>query len=75
VEAYLAALAEVGLDPEVAFEKDLKLARAKGFKWYFEHGMTLLGSRDDVEEGRVRVPPSNQGPVEIRDTLMRIKGR
>ena len=78
LESYLAALEEVGLSPDVVFEKDLKLARAKGFKWYFEHGMLLIGSRDDVEEGRVVVPPREETPehpVQIYDTLKRLAGR
>jgi hypothetical protein len=73
--AYRAAIEAVGLDPNVAFEKDLKLARAKGFRWHFEHGMTLIGSREDVAHGRVRIPSSNNEPVEIHDSLKRLQGR
>ena len=73
--AYRAAVEAVGLDPSAAFQKDLKLARAKGFKWYFEHGMMLIGSREDVESGRVRVPESRNRPTEIRDPIMRLRGR
>jgi hypothetical protein len=74
LDAYLASLEAVGLDPDTTFQKDLKLARAKGFKWYFEHGMTLIGSREDVEEGRVRVPRSRLEPIEIRDAISRMRG-
>jgi hypothetical protein len=74
LDAYVQSLEKVGLDPDVSFEKDLKLAHAKGFKWYFEHGMTLIGSRDDLEQGRVRVPSSRQQPVEIFDSIKRLKG-
>jgi hypothetical protein len=74
-DAYRAALESAGLDLDSAFQKDLKLAHAKGFKWYFEHGMLLVGSREDVEQGRVRVPQSTEQPVEIYDALKRLKGR
>ena len=75
LDGYIEAIEKVGLDPDVTFAKDLKLAHAKGFKWYFEHGMTLIGSRDDIEEGRLRVPDSPSGPIEIHDSLARLKGR
>jgi hypothetical protein len=75
LDAYLASLEKVGLDPDSTFQKDLKLARAKGFKWYFEHGMTLIGSREDLEQGRVRVPDSSRKPIEISDPIKRMRGR
>lgn len=74
LDQYLLALEEVGLSPDVAFEKDLKLARAKGFKWHFEHGMTLIGSREDVEQ-RIVVPESPDRPIELHDSLKRLVGR
>jgi nucleoid-associated protein YejK len=74
-ENYVAALHDVGLSPDTTFQKDLKLARSKGFTWYFEHGMTLIGSREDVEQRRVVVPKSRNKPVEIRDPLKRLRGR
>jgi hypothetical protein len=74
-EAYVAAIEEAGLDPDASFQKDLKLAKHAGFKWYFEHGMTLIGRREDVEAGRVVVPESRIKPVEIHDTLKRLSGR
>ncbi|HEX6681093.1 MAG TPA: nucleoid-associated protein [Gaiellaceae bacterium] len=78
LDPYLAALEKVGLNPDTVFEKDLKLARAKGFKWYFEHGMLLIGSRDDVEQGRLVVPPQEaapEQPFEIYDAVKRLVGR
>jgi hypothetical protein len=72
--AYVEALEGVGLDPTVTFQKDIKLARAKGFKWYFAHGMTLIGSREDAEQGRVIVPSSPNEPTQIFDTLKRLQG-
>jgi hypothetical protein len=73
--AYRASLEAAGINPATTFQKDLKLAHSTGFKWYFEHGMTLIGSREDVETGRVRVPQSRREPIEIHDTLERLKGR
>jgi hypothetical protein len=73
-DAYLASLEKAGLDPDSTFQKDLKLARAKGFKWYFDHGMTLIGSREDLEQGRVRVPESSRQPVQIYDPIKRMRG-
>jgi hypothetical protein len=37
------------------FEKDTTLAKVDGFKMVFEHGMTLIGSREDLQ-ARVEVP-------------------
>ena len=75
LEPYMDALERQGLDPDLVFEKDLKLARANGFKWRFEHGMTLIGSLSDLEQGRVNVPESRNEPVIINDTLERLQGR
>ena len=55
---FLARVVEHGLDPDQTFEKDTALAKIKGFRMVFEHGMTLVGSREDLDE-RVRV----QGPA------------
>jgi hypothetical protein len=72
---FLERVSEHGLDPDVTFEKDTSLAKIKGFRMVFEHGMVLVGSRDDLD-GRVHVPdaPGIQG-VEIRDVLARLTGR
>jgi hypothetical protein len=75
VAAYIASIEAIGLDLDASFQKDLTLAKHTGFKWYFEHGMTLIGRREDVESGRLVVPESKLDPVEIRDTLMRLTGR
>lgn len=76
--AYRDALAARGVDHGASFEKDLKLARAKGFKWYFQHGMTLIGKRDDVDSGRVRVSSPEATPgapsVELFDSIRLMKG-
>jgi hypothetical protein len=73
--SFLQRVAEHGLDPERTFEKDTSLAKIKGFRMLFEHGMTLVGSRDDLEQ-RVEVPTApGRGGVVIRDTLKRLSGR
>ena len=74
LDAYTVALEHVGLDPDVTFQKDLKLAHAKGFKWYFEHGMLLVGKREDIESGRLRVEGEGRQRVEILDAIKRMKG-
>jgi hypothetical protein len=72
---FLERVAERGLDPDTTFEKDISLAKVQGFRMVFEHGMILVGRRDDLD-GRVRVPDASgaQGVV-IQDTLKRLTGR
>jgi hypothetical protein len=72
---FLARVAEHGLDPDQAFEKDTSLAKVGGFRMVFEHGMTLVGSRDDLRE-RVQVPSAaGINGVVIKDSLKRLGGR
>lgn len=73
---FLRRVEEAGLDPGRSFEKNVDLVRLKGFRLVFEKGMTLIGSREDLEE-RVEMPPSNQSSagVRIRDQIKRFQGR
>jgi nucleoid-associated protein YejK len=72
---FLERVAAHGLDPDVSFEKDTSLAKVSGFRLVFAHGMTLVGSREDLNE-RVQIPeaPGVDGVV-ITDTLKRLTGR
>jgi hypothetical protein len=73
--SFLERVAARGLDPDQAFEKDTALAKVDGFKMVFEHGMTLIGSREDLAE-RVEVPSAaGINGVRIQDTLKRLAGR
>jgi hypothetical protein len=72
---FLERVAAHGLDPEQTFEKDTALAKVGGFKMVFEHGMTLIGSREDLQQ-RVDVPnAAGINGVRIQDTLKRLAGR
>ena len=72
---FLARVVEHGLDPDQTFEKDTALAKIKGFRMVFEHGMTLVGSREDLDE-RVRVQgPAGINGVVVQDILKRMGGR
>lgn len=72
---FLQRVAEHGLDPDLAFEKDTSLAKIAGFRMVFEHGMTLVGSREDLSR-RVRVPQTaGVNGVVIQDILKRLSGR
>lgn len=64
-----------GLAPGAAFEKDTSLVKIRGFKMTFENGMVLVGSTDDLRE-RVDIRGQNQQPgVNIRDSVMELRGR
>ena len=72
---FLERHATSGLDPDRTFEKDTSLCKLKGFRMVFEHGMVLIGSREDLEE-RVSMPDADESsPIQIRDTLKRLQGR
>jgi hypothetical protein len=73
---FLQRVAETGLNPSQTFAKDTSRAHADGFKIVFEHGMTLVGSRDDLDQ-RVQIPEvaGAANGVVINDTLKRISGR
>lgn len=72
---FLARVEQHGLSTNQAFAKDTSLAKANGFKMVFEHGMTLVGSREDLEE-RVEVR-ENTGinGVQVNDVMLRLDGR
>jgi len=74
--AFLRRVADHGLHPNQTFAKDTARAHADGFKILFEHGMTLVGSREDLDQ-RVQVPEVAGGAngLVITDTLKRISGR
>jgi hypothetical protein len=62
-----------GIETDTAFEKDVSLARAKGFKMIFQSGMALTGSLTDLER---RVEPRQNGSgAEINDPIARLQGR
>lgn len=73
---FLQRVAEQGLDPNQTFAKDTSRAHADGFKIVFEHGMTLVGSREDLDQ-RVDIPEvaGVANGVVIKDTLKRLDGR
>lgn len=73
---FLQRVAEHGLDPNQTFAKDTSRAHADGFKIVFEHGMTLVGSREDLDQ-RVQIPEvaGAANGIVINDTLKRINGR
>ena len=73
---FLQRVTEQGLDPNQTFAKDTSRAHANGFKIVFEHGMTLVGSREDLDQ-RVEIPEvaGTADGVVITDTLRRISGR
>jgi 37-kD nucleoid-associated bacterial protein len=74
--AFLERVAAHGVAPEQAFAKDLALVKVDGFRIVFEHGMVLVGRREDVEARRLTVTrrPETDGVV-IRDTIKRLGGR
>jgi hypothetical protein len=74
--AFLTRVTERGLDPGVAFTKDVSLVKANGFKLTFSHGMVLLGSQDDLRN-RVELPDGATAAqsVKIRDAVLALKGR
>jgi hypothetical protein len=73
---FLERVAEHGLAPNQTFAKDASRAHADGFKIAFEHGMILVGSREDLSE-RIQIPEvaGVANGVVITDTLKRISGR
>lgn len=73
---FLQRIADQGLDPNQTFAKDTSRAHADGFKIVFSHGMTLVGSSEDLEQ-RVQIPDvaGAANGVVINDTLKRIGGR
>ena len=72
---FLGRVEEHGLEPNQAFAKDTSLVKTKGFQIIFEHGMTLVGSLEDLEQ-RVTVQdaPGVNG-VQITDLIKRFGGR
>ncbi len=74
--AFLARVAEKGIDPLVAFVKDTSLVKTDGFRMTFAHGMVLLGSQQDLRE-RVELPHEDNvaEPVKLRDSVLALRGR
>jgi hypothetical protein len=70
------SLREHGLDPRVAFQKDPAAVRFDNFRLKFACGMTLIGTRQDLNE-RVRMPPdaSPDEGVLITDRVKELRGR
>jgi hypothetical protein len=73
---FLEKVAEQGLDPNIAFEKDTSLTKVRGFKLIFGHGMVLIGGREDLAD-RVDLPADNSAAsrVTVNDTVERLTGR
>lgn len=70
------AMREAGLDPNVAFEKDIALVKVNGFKMTFESGMVLVGRNDDLQQ-RVDIRPDTAAVpgVDIKDAVKKLNGR
>jgi hypothetical protein len=68
---FLERIAQEGLDPGTAFQKDTALIKSSGFRMTFDSGMTLLGERAHLAE-RVQVEPDR---VILSDTVKRLRGR
>lgn len=73
---FTAAIREAGINPTVAFQKDVSLVKVKGFRMVFDSGMVLVGSSDDLQD-RVTIRPDDaeQPGVDIDDTVKRLGGR
>lgn len=71
-------LRDEGVEPRQGFPKDLVLIERKiqGFRITFDHGMTLLGSREDMEE-RLELEHSRDADpaTVIKDELKSLRGR
>lgn len=72
--AFLEYVRTEELDPDTAFEKDVSLARTRGFKMIFEHGMALTGTLSDLDGERVQ-PRRDGSGAEINDPIARLQGR
>ena len=68
---FLERVAAEGLEPRTTFSKDLSLVKVGKFRMVFEHGMTLVGSPQDLDE-RVDVKADHVG---IKDAVKRLNGR
>ena len=73
---FTAAIREAGINPTVAFQKDVSLIKVKGFRMVFDSGMVLVGSSDDLKD-RVAIRPddADQPGVEIKDAVKKLGGR
>lgn len=71
-------LRDEGLDPQRAIAKDTALIAKKieGFRLTFDHGMLLVGRRDDLSAERLELPSGNHpGPTLIHDSIKKFNGR
>jgi hypothetical protein len=74
--AFLERVAEQGMDPDQAFQKDTSLVKTAKFRVLFEHGMVLLAARDDLAEGRLEINDAVNGTrVQVNDAIQRLDGR
>lgn len=74
--SFLGCVAQRGLDPDQVFEKDTSRSKVNGFKMVFNHGMTLVGSTEDLRERvHMRVEGGSTSGVLIEDILKRLGGR
>lgn len=73
---FVQAMRDAGIDPNVAFQKDVRIVRVRGFKMTFDSGMVLVGGRRDLES-RVRMPAADDpdAGVVVEDTIKRLEGR
>ncbi len=72
------AMRGAGIDPNVAFEKDISLVKISGFRMIFDCGMVLVGRADDLRERvsiRTGAADQHQPGVEINDAVKRVNGR
>jgi hypothetical protein len=71
-------LRDEGLDPRRAIAKDTALIAKKieGFRLTFDHGMLLIGRRDDLAAERLELPSDDHpGPTRIHDSIRKFMGR
>jgi hypothetical protein len=72
---FLDQVAQHGLAPGAAFEKDVSLVKVNGFKMTFENGMVLVGSATDLKD-RVEIRSDPGEPVvQIKDAVKQLQGR
>jgi hypothetical protein len=70
---FLARVQKAGIDPNVAFPKDLSLVKVERFKLTFDSGMVLVGDVADLKE-KVELPEgvTSGQPVQVHDHVSRL---
>jgi 37-kD nucleoid-associated bacterial protein len=70
---FLARVRTAGLDPNVAFPKDLSLIKVERFRLTFRSGMVLVGNVDDLEQ-KVELPEGGDSDqaVQVHDHVDRL---